>query len=117
MSNRILEFTAVVTDPDSKTDGYTLRTFSRSEADAKAFVTHLGRALLVEVVLEAIDNYNLRCISRMDISASDLFCAPSPTSNTSFEYFLNNYGRVETIWYPFTDNPWLKVADCTTKAQ
>src|SRR6185436_464360 len=27
--------------------------------------------------------------------------------------FLDQYGRVEAIWYPFSDAPWLKVWSCT----
>ena len=64
MSNQILEFTAVVTDPNSTTPNqYALRTFKRDESDAKVFSTHLGRAFLVDATLQVIDNYNLRCQS------------------------------------------------------
>jgi hypothetical protein len=112
MSNRILEFTAVVTDPQSATpDQYTLRTFQRGEGDDKAFLVHLGRSFLVEVVLEVVDNYNLRCRSYTDLPASTVFAAanqgtPSPNS---FGDYLNRCGRVEVIWFPFTENPWLHV--------
>jgi hypothetical protein len=52
----------VVTDPYTTTpDAHTLRTFSRGEADTKAFLTHVGRALVVEATLQVVDNYNLRC--------------------------------------------------------
>ena len=68
MSNQILELTAVVTDPNSPTPGqYSLRTFKRGESDAKVFLTHLGRALVVEATLQVIDNYNLRCQSITDL--------------------------------------------------
>jgi len=113
MSNRILEFTAVVTDPHSATpDRYTLRTFQRGEGDDKAFLAHVGRAFLTEVVLEVVNNYNLRCRSYTDLPAATIFppgnpSAPPPAN--SFGDFLNRCGRVEVIWFPFTDNPWLHI--------
>ena len=78
MSNQILEFTAVVTDPNSATPGqYSLRTFTRGESDAKAFLTHLGRALLVEATLQVIPNYNLRCQSFTNFPYSTVFAKPT----------------------------------------
>jgi hypothetical protein len=41
MSNQILEFTAVVTDPANPSK-YGLRKFTRGESDAKVFLTQLG---------------------------------------------------------------------------
>jgi hypothetical protein len=113
MSNRIIEITAVVTDPQSSTPTqYTLRTFKRGEGDDKAFLAHIGRALVVEAVLEVVPNYNLRCQSWTNLPASTLF-PPSPPSSSppdySFADFVNRFGRVEIIWFPFTSNPWLHV--------
>lgn len=115
MSNRMVAFTAVVTDPQSSTPGqYTLRTFQRGEGDDKAFLTHLGRALLVEAVLEVVPNYNLRCQSFTNLPASTLFVAStqSPPPDYSFADFVDRFGRVEIIWFPFTTNPWLHVWQC-----
>ncbi|MGH7047901.1 MAG: cholesterol oxidase substrate-binding domain-containing protein [Stellaceae bacterium] len=113
MSNRILEFTAVVTDPHSATpDRYTLRTFQRGEGDDKAFLAHVGRAFLTEVVLEVVDNYNLRCRSYTDLPVATIFPPGNPSAAppaNSFGDFLNRCGRVEVIWFPFTDNPWLHI--------
>jgi hypothetical protein len=113
LSNRVLEFTAVVTDPQSgPPDRYTLRTFHRGEGDDKAFLTHLGRGLLVEVVLQVEDNYNLRCRSYTHLSVEMIFPAAGPSSPppaNSFGDFLDKYGRVEVLWFPFTANPWLHV--------
>jgi len=112
LSNLILELTAVVTDPKSSNPNqYSLRTFKRGEADAKVLLTQLGRMFIVEAVLQVVDNYNLRCQSYTDISASTLFQSPGsggPPPN-SMGSFLNQSGRIEAIWYPFTDYPWLKV--------
>ena len=53
MSNQI-EFTAVVTHPNSATPEQYGLNLQRGESDAKTFLTHLGRALLVEATLQAI---------------------------------------------------------------
>ena len=113
MSNQILQFTAVVTDPNSTTpDQYSLRTFMRGEEDAKVFLTHLGRALLVDATLQVVDNYNLRCQSFTDFSDSVVFAAPSaatPIPKDSFADYLERFGRVEVIWFRTGTNPWLHV--------
>ncbi|WP_405825368.1 FAD-binding protein [Streptomyces sp. NBC_01390] len=108
LSNLVLRLTAVVWDEDS--GAYVLRTFHRDEADCAALLTHLGRSLVVEVVLRVGANSNLRCVSRTDISAAELFAAPGGGSGgRTFASFLDEAGRVETIWFAFTESPWLKV--------
>jgi hypothetical protein len=112
MSNRILSLTAVVTDPESKDPAnYQLKTFQRGDKDLTALMTQLGRAMITEVTLHVIENYNLRCLSITNIDKSVLFQAP--TGNTapanSCGDFLNKSGRIEVIWFPFTSYPWLKV--------
>ncbi|MEY4546435.1 MAG: hypothetical protein RL685_2630 [Pseudomonadota bacterium] len=124
LSNLILSFTAVVTDPSSATPTrYVVKTFQRGEGDDRAFLTHCGRAFLLDVTLQAIDNYYLRCQSIMTIDAATLFAAPatptSPPPTQSVGHFLNQSGRVEVIWFPPlpsspgaavpTTQPWLKV--------
>jgi hypothetical protein len=90
---------------------YTLQTFTRSDPDAKAFLTHLGRALLVDATLQVVDNYNLRCQSFTNIGWQTLFAAPGagPSSGSAFADYLAMSGRVEVIWFPFSDNPWIHV--------
>ncbi len=106
LSNRVLSLTAVVWDEGS--GAYVLRTFRRDEADCAALLTHLGRALVTEVVLRVGANTNLRCVSRVDIPAGELFAAPGQDGRT-FASFLEESGRVEAIWFAFTEFPWLKV--------
>ncbi|MEV2213999.1 cholesterol oxidase substrate-binding domain-containing protein [Streptomyces sp. NPDC050997] len=106
LSNLVLSLTAVVWDADS--DAYVLRTFRRDEADCAALVTHLGRALVTEVVLRVGANTNLRCVSRTDIPAGELFAAPGSDGRTLARY-LEEAGRIEAIWFAFTEFPWLKV--------
>lgn len=110
MSNQITAFTAVVSSDTAPFD-YELRKFQRGDPDASALLAHAGRAFIVSVTLQVIDNYNLRCQSFTDIDASTLFAAPNgptPPAN-SLASFLAASGRVEAIWFPFTDAPWFKV--------
>ena len=113
MSNQVLSFTAVCTDPSSgNSDEYVLLEFQRSDPDAKALLVHLGRALIIEATLQVVDNYNLRCESRTDLPATTIFARPTTMQKAppdSFADFLNRAGRVEIIWFPFSDNPWLHV--------
>ncbi|UOB07899.1 FAD-binding protein [Streptomyces sp. HP-A2021] len=108
LSNLILSLTAVVWD--SRAGAYALRTFHRDEGDCAALLTHLGRSLVTEVVLRVGANTNLRCVSRTDIPAGELFAAPgSGNGRRTFASFLEEAGRVEAIWFAFTEHPWLKV--------
>ncbi|MFG2965504.1 cholesterol oxidase substrate-binding domain-containing protein [Streptomyces sp. NPDC048288] len=105
LSNLVVSLTAVVWDED--TGAYVLRTFGRGEADCAALLTHLGRALVTEVVLRVGANSSLRCVSRTDIPAGELFAAPGSGGRT-LDGFLTRSGRVEAIWFAFTEYPWLK---------
>lgn len=110
LSNLIVEFTAIVFDEASSS--YKPVTFQRGQGDDKAFLTHLGRAFLTDATLQVIENYNLRCQSYTNLSWQTIFQQPSastPIPPDSFADFLTKTGRVEAIWYPFSDNPWLKV--------
>ncbi|MFI7413278.1 cholesterol oxidase substrate-binding domain-containing protein [Streptomyces sp. NPDC049627] len=106
LSNLVLSLTAVVWDEAS--GAYVLRTYDRDEADCAALLTHLGRSLITEVVLRVGANSNLRCVSRTDIPAGELFAAPG-TGGRTLASFLDRAGRVEAIWFAFTEFPWLKV--------
>jgi hypothetical protein len=114
LSNQVLAFTAVVTQPGS--DVYVARRFTRDDTDAKAFLTHCGRAVLLDVTLQLVANYNLRCQSVFDVPSSTLFAAPSgvtPPASSVGDY-LNRSGRIEVIWFPSFPGspptyPWLKV--------
>lgn len=106
LSNLVLSLTAVVWDEAS--GAYALRTYDRDEPDCAALLTHLGRALVTEVVLRVGANTNLRCVSRTDVPAGELFAAPGSDGRT-LASFLDRAGRVEAIWFAFTELPWLKV--------
>jgi FAD/FMN-containing dehydrogenase len=106
LSNLVLSLTAVVWDEAS--GAYVLRTYARDEADCAALLTHLGRSLVTEVVLRVGADVDLRCVSRTDIPAAELFAAPGSGGRT-LASFLDQAGRVEAIWFAFTEFPWFKV--------
>ncbi len=106
LSNLILSLTAVVW---SSSEGqYVLQTFERSDPAIQPLLTHLGRTFITEVTLQVGANTRLRCQSFVDVAASALFGAPGSSSQT-FDSYVDESGRVETIWFPFTSAPWLKV--------
>ncbi|MFD0349939.1 cholesterol oxidase substrate-binding domain-containing protein [Kitasatospora aburaviensis] len=107
VSNQVTRLTAVVHDP--ATDRYALRTFDRAEADSAAFLVHLGRAFVTEVVLRAGADRPLRCVSRVDIPATELFARPGTAGRPrTLAGFVDRDGRAEAIWFAYTDRPWLK---------
>jgi FAD/FMN-containing dehydrogenase len=107
LSNLILSLTAVVWS--SSAGAYVLRTFQRDDPDIRAFLVHLGRAFITSVTMQVAASQNLQCQSWVDISAADLFAAPSSAGSSSLASYIDSSGRVEAIWFPFTDTPWLKV--------
>lgn len=107
LSNLILSATGVVWSP--RAARYVLRTFRRDDPRCAGFLTHLGRTFLTEVTLRVGRNPRLRCQSFTDVLASELFAKPSEAGPRSIASYLDRSGRLEVIWYPFTDRPWLKV--------
>ncbi|GAA1165140.1 FAD/FMN-containing dehydrogenase [Kitasatospora gansuensis] len=106
LSSHVVSLTAVVWD--AARSRYVLREFDRAESDSAAFLVQLGRAFLTEVVLRVGADRNLRCVSRLDIPATELFAAPGTSGNRTFADFVARDGRAEAIWYAFTSHPWLK---------
>jgi FAD/FMN-containing dehydrogenase len=107
MSNLVLSLEALVWDRKSRR--YRLRSFDRSHPDCAAFLAHLGRAFVTEVTLRVGANSRIRCQSYLDIPGRQLFAAPGAGGGQRFSDFLDATGRAESIWFPFTDSPWLKV--------
>jgi FAD/FMN-containing dehydrogenase len=106
LSHLVTSLTAVVWN--AAQNQYVLRTFNRSEPDIKAFLTHLGRAFITSATLQAGPNYRLRCQSWYNVGTNELF-GPAGTSGRTFSSYVASAGRVEAIWFPFTDTPWIKV--------
>lgn len=106
LSDLVVSLTAVVWD--GRRGRYVARTIGRSEPGATALLTNLGRAFVTEVTLRVGRDTTLRCLSRTDIPAAELFGAPGSGGRT-LDTFLDAAGRAEAIWFAFTDLPWLKV--------
>ncbi|MAY35884.1 MAG: FAD-linked oxidase [Spongiibacteraceae bacterium] len=106
LSNLVLEVTIVAWD--KKANAYTLQTIDRRDRDAAAVITNLGRLLVVEAVFQLGENQKLRCQSFTDIHVDELL-GPPETKGRTVAHYLDKAGRMEVIWFPFTDKPWLKV--------
>jgi FAD/FMN-containing dehydrogenase len=102
LSNLILSFRAVVTDGSGT---YAVKTFNRTDPDADVMILHVGRAFITQVTLRVIPNYYLQ-VQNSYPSTSLLF--GTGTGTGSFQQLVQQYGRVEAIWWPFTENPWVK---------
>lgn len=107
VSNLVMSLTAVVWD--AAQGAYVAETFQRSDPRIQALLVHLGRTLVVEATLRVGPVERLRCVSRTDISADTLFAPPAEAGGESFAAFIEQSGRVESIWFPYTPAPWLKV--------
>jgi FAD/FMN-containing dehydrogenase len=106
VSNLVLSLTAVVWS--ERLRRYVLRTFTRDDPVCASLLVNLGRTLVTEVTLRAGRLRHLRCVSHVDIPARELFAAPGGGGRT-FAGFVEQSGRAEAIWFPFTERPWLKV--------
>ncbi len=104
LSGLVGSVTAVVWDGTR----HGLRTVGSGDPEHPALATHLGRAFLTGATLSAGVDQNLRCVSRVDIPAAELFAPPATAGGDAFASFVEQAGRVEAIWFPFTANPWLK---------
>ncbi|CAL8107591.1 unnamed protein product [Orchesella dallaii] len=108
VSNTILEFKAIVWN--NRTNRYLVQTFTRSNPDTAAFIVHVGRAIITEVTLMVGPNYNYRCVSYTNIPGRELFAHPANSRGLrTFTSFMDDVGRVDVIWYPFVQSPWLKI--------
>ncbi len=106
ISNLVTSLTAVVWDAPS--NAYVLRTYARNDPKILPLLTHLGRGFVTSATLQVGANQRLRCQSWFDIPWTTMFGASAGASR-SFASYMNSAGRVEAIWFPFTENPWLKV--------
>ena len=106
VSNLLLSVRAVVWN--AAQSQYVAQSFERSDPAIQPLLVHLGRTFVTEVTLQVGANTRLRCQSFTSVPASKLFGAPGSSSQT-FASYVEQSGRVETIWFPFTSAPWLKV--------
>lgn len=106
LSNLILALKVIVWDPSA--NAYVVKRYDRSHPHCKALMVHVGRAFVLEAELQVGANYKLRCQSFTDITVDEMLGPPGSNGRT-VEHFLEKTGRMEVIWFPFTDKPWLKV--------
>lgn len=106
LSNLVTSIRAIVYD--SATGQYVAKEFGRNQVESAVLMCHVGRAFVTDVTLRVGRQQNLRCVTRTDLSAAELFAQPG-TAVRTFDSLLAQGGRVETIWFPFTNNPWTKV--------
>ena len=59
--------------------------------------------------MQVAANQNLRCQSWVNQAVASVFAPPSSAGPDSFASYVDASGRIEAIWFPFTDNPWLKI--------
>ena len=111
MSNLVVAFEAIVTDPkadEAVKKTYVRKRFTRGDTDADAFLVHLGRAFLTEVTLTVVPNFYIEAgylYPRVD----EFFAPPGSTlTGHAFANLLQSLGRVEAIWFPFTSKPWVQ---------
>ncbi|MDI2125134.1 cholesterol oxidase substrate-binding domain-containing protein [Yinghuangia seranimata] len=107
LSNLVVSLTAVVWDSGSSQ--YALRTFQRNDPAIAPLLVGLGRTFVTEVTLRVGANKRLRCQSYIHISADAMFASPATAGSDSFASWVDQAGRVEAIWFPYTSVPWLKV--------
>jgi Cholesterol oxidase, substrate-binding/FAD binding domain len=106
LSNLVTSFTAVVAQNPGQ---YGLQTFDRTGPDAAAFLVNLGRAFITSATMAVVPNYYLQ-VTNLYPETDTLFQPPSRNPDPkSFSQLVQTYGRVEVIWFPFTDVAWVKV--------
>ena len=106
LSNLVVSFRAIVSDPAS--GKYVVKTFSRTDPDAAAFLVHLGRAFITQVTMRVVLNYYLQ-VSNVYPPRKVLFQAPAANLDpNAIQSLVNKFGRVEVIWFPGTFYPWVK---------
>jgi FAD/FMN-containing dehydrogenase len=110
LSNLVLELTAVVWNESTRE--YALRTFQRTDPAISPLLVSLGRSVITEVVLRTAKDQRLRCQSFTDIPWTELYAAPGSPAATkpgarTFSSLIGRSGRVDAVWAPFTDNPWV----------
>ena len=113
LSGLVETLTAVVWDPDNST--YELRAFDRSQAECAALLVHLGRMFVTEATLRVGPDTCLRCESRCDIAADELFAPPPYAGPRGMAAWVERCGRVEALWWPFTSSPWVKLWSLATE--
>ncbi len=112
ISSLIESATVVVWDAGQRQ--YVARTVHRADPRISALLVHQGRALILAATLTIEPARRLRCLSRTDLDTSVVFARPQTSGpggpgSVSFAGLLERCDRIESVWYPFTPAPWLKL--------
>lgn len=105
LADLVLELTAVVWEPARR--AYVQRTFTRTDPAIAPLLVGLGRIPVVEVVLKAMPDALIRCLSRVDITAADFYGATAGPRSLAALTLAN--GGVDAVLFPYTDKPWIKI--------
>jgi FAD/FMN-containing dehydrogenase len=93
-SDLVLALKAVVWNEGQ--GAFEVRTFERTDPETRALLVNLGRIFITEVTLRVLPQSNLRCVSRVDIPATELFSADADAAartlaGKEFEISSKNY--------------------------
>ncbi|CAL8103766.1 unnamed protein product [Orchesella dallaii] len=115
LSNLILSFKAIVWDHDAQS--YTLKKFTRTDEDSKAFLTHIGRAFLTDVRLMVGPAYNMHCESHFDYTPETLLAKPTHINShqESLAGLLEKFNSVDLSIYPYSDSMWTMICSNSTR--
>ncbi|MFJ3640408.1 FAD-binding protein [Streptomyces sp. NPDC090108] len=103
LSSRVLELTAVVRDGTA--GGHVLRTFRRTDADRAAFLVHLGRSFVTEVVLRVGPDTGTRRAGRTDAPATAPVTGPGSGGRAAGGP-ARRAGKVGTVRFTAAVSPW-----------
>jgi FAD/FMN-containing dehydrogenase len=106
LPNLVQSLRAVVWD--AAAGRYLAKTFTRDQREIGALLVHVGRAFITQVTLRIGPKQRMRCRSLVSVPAAELLASPGSGGRT-FASYVESAGRVELIWFPFTNEPWLKV--------
>ncbi len=113
VSNTVVELTVVLWDDGQ--DSFVARTFHRSDPEIAPLLVNLGRAFIVEAVMQTVPNYNIRCRNSTSTSYRELFAAPGDAGDDSLSALVERHGRVGLIWFAMTEFPWVQTWDVTER--
>ena len=103
---------------------YKFKDFKAGDAEFPALQCAVGRILAVSITFQCNPLYYARCRTTFELTVDQLIPKERPVvpakgskqpgeyfldAPTSYAYWVDKYGASEIIWFPFTNDPWLKV--------
>ncbi|MGH3415771.1 MAG: cholesterol oxidase substrate-binding domain-containing protein [Actinocrinis sp.] len=111
ISNLVMSVTVIVWDTERQQ--YVARTVNSADPRMAALLAHQGRALIVAATLRVDPAQRVRCVSRTDLGTASVFAPSQKSGQQSFAALLQRCDRIESVWFPFTPAPWLKLWSVT----